>query len=803
MTQKNIHDCSTDQEKDIVIKDTTCNITLKMDPVELERTLKLSDEELQKALQQNKDNETEQKTSFFSKSKTSAFGNFFEKKYTVDDDIHQTAQETDISFEDINRNNDNEVVLQNLERSFEIISRIGEGGQGTVSSAADRSLGRIVALKSLHANLLDNKKSREHFISEAKITAQLDYPGIVPIYSLNSDGKNGLHLAMKFINGETLSEYLNRIREQYSNKNIKKFNEGSSIRKRLEIFLRSCDAVAYAHSRNVMHCDLKPENIMLGQHNDSYIMDWGIARLIHDPAVHSGKIKKIKTISGTPRYLAPEALDGKYLDERADIYALGLILFECVFLKSAFCGRSTKEVLNKVRNHRIEKFSHAFGYKIDRDLLAIIRKATEFDRDNRYQSVTDFADDIRHYIANEETKANPDNIFGRMIRFSQHHVKAILILIFISILVSGGALSHSVYQQYRYNQFILERDVALSSAYSRALYVAGLIELQMNNIANTLKSLSAYTSFLLKIDVKTLPQSPQYFFVSDRNNDKNSYGRVFFSEACNMPITLDRMSFNHPNGKYTAEMKRTMEQLQMLQPVLKKSLLYDNVFRPKKNNETLSEDEAEKYYRQNSSPILWFYGGFENGLYFNLPGQTDRKRQFDPRQRSWYKAAAAKTPFDGVVWSTPYIDISSKRMTLTASMPIFLDGKLQGVIAVDNTLLYISRFMKNNGNTESFLLEKVIVDTNGQTLFSSGYDYSVQKNMTLPQNTAVLKQDFFENDNVFRYIKKNHSGVFNMTTENGRNIVYLFYNINSLNWFYIEKIDIDMLMEHIYSANRQ
>lgn len=75
--------------------------------------------------------------------------------------------------------------------------------------------------------------------------------------------------------------------------------------------------------------------------------------------------------------------------------------------------------------------------------------------------------------------------------------------------------------------------------------------------------------------------------------------------------------------------------------------------------------------------------------------------------------------------------------------------------------------------------------------------------MTLPQNTAVLKQDFFENDNVFRYIKKNHSGVLNMTTENGRNIVYLFYNINSLNWFYIEKIDIDMLMEHIYSANRQ
>ncbi|MBR2510393.1 MAG: protein kinase [Lentisphaeria bacterium] len=805
MTEKDISD-----SKNTTLNDTTCDVTVRIDPADLERTMKISDEELQKALQHRSDRDTDNDseesssiTSFFNMNSTSTFSSIFEKKRNVEDDIQQHTSEINISSENINQNNDAEVVLQNIEGSFETINTIGEGGQGTVFSVADRSLGRIIALKSLHKKLSDNKKSRAHFIAEAKITAQLDYPGIVPVYSLNTDSENGLHLAMKFINGETLAEYLSHIREQYSKTNVNKFNENRSIRKRLEIFLRSCDAIAYAHSRNVMHCDLKPENIMLGHYNDSYIMDWGIARLIENPSIKSGNIEKPKSISGTPRYLSPETVNGEFIDERVDIYSLGLILFECVFLKTAFNGKDTKEVVSKIRNHEMEKFTHEFKYPVDKDLVAIIRKATAFDRDERYQSVNDLADDIRHYLANEETKARPDNIISKMLRFSEHHIKVILILVLACLLLTGGAFSYSFYQKNKHNRFILARDIALSAAYSRALYVAGLIELQMNNVANSLKSLSAYISFMLMYNADDNILQSRYFFVPEEMQKERIGNDIFFSEACNMPVSIDRMSFNHPTGKYTPEMKNMMEKLQMMQPVLKKNLLYDNVFRKKDENIQLTEKEAEKYYFSYGSPILWFYGGFENGLYFNMPGQTKFQRQFDPRQRLWYKAAAQRTPFDDVVWSLPYIDTYSGRMTLTASLPIFVNGKIQGVIAVDNMLLYIARFMKNNGNTDGFLLAKVIVDSEGKTLLSTRENYSVETKNTSFSRSNIVDYDFFENHNVLKYVKKNKSGIMNIKTDNGRNIVYLFYRINSLNWYYIEKIDIDMLLDDIKTDKKQ
>jgi len=100
----------------------------------------------------------------------------------------------------------------------------------------------------------------------------------VPIYSLHTDKDNGLHLAMKLISGQDFKTYLLRIVNHYERDGIRHYNEGKSLKNRLDIFLKVCDALEYAHSRNIMHCDLKPENVMIGEYHDAYLMDWGIAR---------------------------------------------------------------------------------------------------------------------------------------------------------------------------------------------------------------------------------------------------------------------------------------------------------------------------------------------------------------------------------------------------------------------------------------------------------------------------------------------------------------------------------------------
>ena len=780
-------------------------MTVKIDSSELERTMRLSDEELQKAVKQaNHPHEKEvsqsgSTTSFFTLGKTSSFSSIFEKKRNVEDDLARNADNVSAGEKDIDNAIDDDIVMHPVEESFEIISKIGEGGQGVISTAADRSLGRIVALKSLHNDMPGKSESRQHFIAEAKITAQLDYPGIVPIYSLNNDKDGGLHLAMKFINGENLADYLERIREQYSKDGIDKFNENHSMRKRIEIFLRSCDAIAYAHSRNVMHCDLKPENIMLGQHNDSYIMDWGIARLIQDPSYDPATWTRPAVVSGTPRYLSPESINGVYTDERIDIYALGLILFECVFLKCAYNGKDTKDVIQRVRSSGMEKFTHAFNFPVSKDLCAIIRKAVAADREERYQSVNELADDIRSYLANEETTARPDNFFTKIIRFGQRHIKMLMIAVLLLLLAASGAVSYSVYQQNRHANFILQRDVALSTAYSKALYVSSLIELQMNHVSSSLKTLTAYISFLLSHDVMQSRSADKFFWYPDERKKAERAADIVFSESCNKHITLDRISFNHFSGKYNEKMLETMYRLQSLQPFLKDTLLKGDIFREHLIGEKLDEKDAEKYFYQFGSPKLWIYCGFADGLHFSMPGYIDQVNKYDPRTREWYKGAANRTPFDDVVWGKPYFDVISKRLTLTASLPIFVDNKLCGVMAVENMLQYVSRLMKKNGNTDSFLLEKVIIDDNGRVLLSTREDYSVKESDT---HTEYNAERFFDDKKTFDIIRERKNGILNVRTAHNRNIVYLFYRINTHDWHYVEKIDMDMLLDSIAAEQK-
>ena len=204
----------------------------------------------------------------------------FGRKRNVDEEIEE-AHRKGIALrpgegeEDLSALGDAEDPPADLAERYRIVRVIAEGGQAKIALAIDRCLNRKVALKSMRPEFLHDDSARHDFLTESRVTASLDHPAIVPIYSLNSDAEGGLHLAMKLMNGRTLKKYLVETVEKYEKEGISSFDETAALAYRLDIFLKICDALSYVHDRGVIHCDLKPENIMLGQYRETYIMDWG------------------------------------------------------------------------------------------------------------------------------------------------------------------------------------------------------------------------------------------------------------------------------------------------------------------------------------------------------------------------------------------------------------------------------------------------------------------------------------------------------------------------------------------------
>lgn len=217
------------------------------------------------------------------------------------------------------------------DQRYDTAGIVGRGGMSTVHRANDTTLLREVAIKRLREDLCDEPQTLQRFIEEARITGQLDHPNIVPIHELARDAGGGVYFTMKLVEGRTLQEVLDGAGED-------RLAPGK-LREHLQIFLKICDAIAFAHARGVLHRDLKPSNIMVGDFGQVYIMDWGVARLLAEPpseghAVSLGSDERPEidlpgSVIGTPSYMAPEQVEGEHdqIDQRTDIFALGATLY--------------------------------------------------------------------------------------------------------------------------------------------------------------------------------------------------------------------------------------------------------------------------------------------------------------------------------------------------------------------------------------------------------------------------------------------------------------------------------------------
>lgn len=317
----------------------------------------------------------------------------------------------------------------NSQDNFTILESIDKGGMAEILIARDNELGRTVAYKKIHPHVAEMPGYLERFFMEAQVTAQLQHPNIVPVYEMKAEGKNSGY-AMKLIQGKTLQDLIIESQKQLDEKG--KLGEHHNLSARLEHFLKVCNAMHYAHRKGVIHRDLKPLNIMVGPYHEVYVMDWGIAKIISvDDDVFNDLTEKVgsseddqdKTqigqVLGTPAYMSPEQACGKNdtIDHRSDLFSLGLILFELVTLRRAYLEDDHHKVIEKAELAKLAKPEpYSRRQNIPKQLIAIIRKATQLDPDNRYNTVEDFADDIRRYMRGAAIQAKQDTLVQKLMR---------------------------------------------------------------------------------------------------------------------------------------------------------------------------------------------------------------------------------------------------------------------------------------------------------------------------------------------------------------------------------------------------
>jgi tRNA A-37 threonylcarbamoyl transferase component Bud32 len=337
-------------------------------------------------------------------------------------------------------------------RRYRVAGEIGRGGLGRILRARDVHLDRTVALKEL---LADDERARRRFVREALITARLQHPSIVPVYEAGRWPDHAPFYAMKLVDGKPLSEVL---------------AAAGSLDARLAhvpTVLAVADAIAYAHAERIVHRDLKPHNVLVGAFGETVVIDWGLAKdlsLAEDTdALDAGPYRKAASdqtvdgaVLGTPAYMPPEQAAGEDVDERADVYALGAMLYHVIAGRSPHTGESLERMIDQVVAGEIAPLA-TVEPSAPADLAAIVAKAMARDAADRYPTARELADDLRRFTTGQLVGAHRYTVGERIGRFLRRH-RAIVTLCAIAAAVLAA------FAVWSFRKIGAERDTAVAQA---------------------------------------------------------------------------------------------------------------------------------------------------------------------------------------------------------------------------------------------------------------------------------------------------------------------------------------------------
>jgi eukaryotic-like serine/threonine-protein kinase len=318
---------------------------------------------------------------------------------------------------------------------YKFLEQYAQGGLGRIWRVRDLELGRELALKEL---LIPSPAAEARFTREALATARLEHPAIVPVHDAGRTEDGELFYTMKLVSGSTLWDVI---------------ASAPGLQARLALLprvLAVAEAVAYAHSKGVLHRDLKPQNILVGDFGETVVIDWGLAKALgatEEQEIRTAssalgethQLTQMGAVMGTPAYMAPEQAAGMPVDERADVYALGAILYCVVTGRAPFSAMAGQEVLAAVRAGPPPEVL-ALAPDAPEDLVSVIQRAMERSASNRFASARDFADELNRFLSHERVASHRYSLSARVGRLLQRHREAALAAMVAMVLLAIGTV---------------------------------------------------------------------------------------------------------------------------------------------------------------------------------------------------------------------------------------------------------------------------------------------------------------------------------------------------------------------------
>ncbi|HZQ34385.1 MAG TPA: serine/threonine protein kinase, partial [Dehalococcoidia bacterium] len=548
----------------------------------------------------------------------------------------------------------------------------------------------------------------------------LDHPNVVPIYGLEVSGDGALGYSMKLVQGTTLSSLIDEARRQAA-RDPK--GEPERLAERLEVFLKICDAMAYAHEKRVLHRDLKPENVMVGRYHDVYVMDWGICRVMGEAeeeaqsvtvSAPSDQATRYGALIGTPAYMSPEQAAGKNaeLDGRSDLYALGLILHEVVSLRMAVPAPSLEATLARAVSGDRDPLRH-FVPKIGiaRELAAIIDKACALAPGQRYAGVDQFAEDLRRYLRGDAVQARPDGPLQALGRWLGRHKGAMLALVGLGLVGGAGATGAEILLAQRKAAHTAHRNAVLESLLLTVARRANGIDNFFDQYEVALAGLAAHA-----VDALARPAPREHaraYLAPDFDKPGAGPPDLAPSPFYGRPVSVDFPVFALAPGVSVNSVNSDLDRLATLKPALIDSFLTTQGIEPSQ----LDAAKLRQLVLVDETSVLRVFAALVNGVHISYPGLGGFPAGYDTRKRPKYTLAAET---HGIRWGNPFPDIWGHGLVLPCSTALWdAGGKFLGVAGIEMAFDALVQKELPIADEPSFV-EAFLVDAGGRVVVHTG-----------------------------------------------------------------------------------